>query len=366
MHRVQRRPKLALRTLAVALAAGAAGLVSVVACGGEEALPTVLDPTDANPSLASESPFDPTFSLVVPADFTDSAAVRETAAVQRFFERTPYGRRSFLETYSSNGITAAGGVLAAAVKFRINPIVLLTRLQMAQGLIALEVYPEPSTRTEFAFDCGCDGGGYCLPEMAGLDRQLECVAARLRSYLTQIAVSPAPPTTYGGWGPNLETITLDGVLVTPPDDSTAALYQLDPVYGEKSLRGGAYVFNRIYSRYSRSFGYSGSIDPDLTGGWIGEPCTQDSDCSSAITGARCLTDSPQGYCSGPCDFDNGCPSAPQKPASVCADLLQNGGGCVAQCNPAAPNCREGYVCAPIDLYDSPGEQQTACTKPASP
>lgn len=332
---------------------------SLVACGGDAEEPTFLKELDLNPPGSSEIRLEPESTLVLLADFTDPTAVRDVATIQRFFEQTPYNSRSFLETYSSNGVSAAGAVLAAAVKYSINPIVLLVRLQMAQGLIGLDTYPDPYTRTEYVFQCGCDGQGTCVPEMAGLDRQLECLAARLRSYLQQINDSPEQ-LTYGGWGKDQPALTLDGVTVTPPDESTAALYQLDPVYGENSKRG-AWLFYRIYALYIRALGYSNSIDPETSGAWIGEACTQASDCSSAIPNVRCLTDQPGGYCTAPC-ADDGCPSNARKASAICADLLSQGGGCVAACNPAAPNCRDGYVCAKIKLFGTEQEVD-ACTKP---
>lgn len=350
-------------TLLRALAAcGALSLVTgaLAACGGDDpAPPTVLDPTDISVDTSGEFTFDETTSLVALPDFTDPAAVREISAVQRFFERTPYNRRSFLATYSSNGVTAAGAVLSAALKYGINPIVLLTRLQMAQGLVSADVYPDDSARVEYAFQCGCDGVGTCLPELAGLDRQLECVSARLNSYLQQIQDS-VEGVTFGGWGEGQPALTLDGVEVTPADRSSAALYQFDPVYGEKDKLGGAWVFYRIYIKYSRAFSYSGSIDPSITGKWIGEPCNNVSECSEAIPARRCLQDGPGGYCSGAC-ADDGCVSNPRKAQTYCADLKQNGGGCVAYCNPAAPNCRDGYSCEVVDVFGGTGEQTTACT-----
>ena len=336
-------------------------LAALAACSSGDLAPaTVLDPTDISVDTSDEFVFDATTSLVAPADFTDPAAVREISAVQRFFERTPYNKRSFLATYSSNGVTAAGAVLSAALKYGINPIVLLTRLQMVQGLVSADVYPDDSARVEYAFQCGCDGVGSCLPELAGLDRQLECVSARLASYLQQIADSGE--TTFGGWGPDVTALTLDGVQVTPADRSSAALYQFDPVYGERDKLGGAWVFYRIYLKYSRAFSYSGSIDPSITGKWIGEPCTNVGECSSAIPNARCLQDGPNGYCSGAC-ADDGCVSNPRKAQTYCADLGPNGGGCVAYCNPAAPNCRDGYSCEVVDVFGGIGEQTTACTVP---
>lgn len=351
---VARPLRLAVRTFAASLVVATA---SLLACGGKDvATDDFLDESDINPTGATESPFDPN-TLMLLADFTDASAVREIDKIQRFFEQTPYNRRSFLETYSSNGVSAAGAVLAAAVKYRINPIVLLVRLQMAQGLIGLETYPEPATRVEYVFQCGCNGQDGCIPEMAGLDRQVACLAARLSSYLKQINDSPEQ-ITYGGWGPNLTTLTLDGVEVTPTDEATAALYQYDPVEGTESQRG-AWLYYRIYNRYTRALGYSGSIDPEATGAWIGEPCTRDSDCSSAIANVYCLVDEPGGYCTAPCD-DNGCPSNAQKPSTICGDAKQQGGTCVAACNFAAPNCRDGYDCQPVNLFDNPGQQATAC------
>ncbi len=346
-----------IRALAVC---GASSLAVLAACSSTDVTPaTVLDPTDIAVDTSGEFVFDETTSLVGPSDFTDPTAVREVSAVQRFFERTPYNRRSFLATYSSNGVSAAGAVLSAALKYGINPIVLLTRLQMVQGLVSADAYPDDSSRVEYAFQCGCDGVGSCLPELAGLDRQLECVSARLNSYLQQIQDS-VEEVTFGGWGEGKPALTLDGVEVTPADRSSAALYQLDPVYGEKDKLGGAWVFYRIYIKYSRAFSYSGSIDPAITGKWIGEPCANVGECSSAIPNARCLQDGPNGYCSGACG-ENSCVSNSRKAQAYCADLGQNGGGCVVYCNPAAPNCRDGYSCEVVDLFGGAGEQTTACT-----
>ena len=334
-------------------------VVGVAACGASNEAPSLLDPTDAKPPGASEIVFDPSSSLVLYPDFTYPYAVREEAAMVRFFQRTPYGRHSFLESYTSNGVSAAGAVLAAALKARINPIVLLVRLQMAQGLLSIAKYPDDPKRVEYAFQCGCDGAGNCLPEMTGLDRQLECLAGQLRGYLSQIQDSP-DGVTYGGWGENVTASTLDGIQVTPPDASTAALYQLDPVYGETS-ESGAWLFYRIYNRYARALGYFETVDPEIEGAWIGEPCKSVADCSPAIKGVRCLTEYPGGYCTAACD-EEGCPSNPQKPAAYCADVLRDGGGCVATCNPASPNCRDGYVCAKVGLFGDPGQQVDVCTE----
>lgn len=345
-----------LRTASVVLIASA---VFASACGSEEET-SFLHPSDtAIGAQDSEINFTPTDALIDnDRDFTDGAAIADIALMQRFFDRTPYGSRSFLASYASNGVSAASAVLTAALKYQINPIVLIARLQMAQGLVSATEYPEPSTRVEYAFECGCNGAT-CLPETAGLDRQLECLAARFNSYMQQMNRS-VDKMTDGGWGPNIDATTIDGVVVTPPNQATAAIYQFDPYFGEKDRRG-AWLFYRLYARYSRAFQYSGTIDPLADGKWIGGACTGTSDCSTDIPNVVCLTNVPGGYCTGDCTATGTCPSAYQRTPSFCGELSDGGGGrCVGFCNPASPNCRDGYQCAPVQLFDTAGTQEYGC------
>lgn len=325
-----------------------------MACGGKKEEVSFLDPSDLNPGAGGEVTHDPN-QLILDSDFDDGRAVSEESQIQRFFESTPYNRRSFLEYYTSNGVRAAGAVVASAAKYQINPVVLLTRLQMAGGLIGSVDYPQPASRVDYVFECGCDGQGTCSAEFAGLDRQLDCLAAKLALSRTQIL---GGGFTDGGWGPGVTTLALDGVEVTPTNAATAALYQFDPIVGEKNQRGG-WLFAGLYSRYGRSLGYSGSVDPQVQGGWIGEACNDANACSASIDGRMCLGAADgmiDGYCSVFCDSTT-CPSNPRKSAVACVDFRTQGGICMAICNPQASNCRPGYACVRANLFESGGEDE---------
>lgn len=54
--------------------------------------------------------------------------------LQDFFEETPYGTRSWLADARFDGKRAADLIMDASVEFRINPLLLLLRMQVEQGL----------------------------------------------------------------------------------------------------------------------------------------------------------------------------------------------------------------------------------------
>jgi hypothetical protein len=279
--------------------------------------------------------------IVPSAAFTDFTAVAATD-IQSFLEHDPYTGSSFLATYQSNGVLFSSAVISAAQTYRINPIVLVVAVEATGGLVADTVYPHGATSVEYVFGCGCavpSDPTTCDTDAAGLDVQLGCYASALRASLDQIATSGA---TAGGWGPGMMQTSLDGLKVDPKDDSTAALYQYDPVVG--AGKSGNSLFWSIWLEYTTALQYPGPAEGSTGGGTgatalTGDPCVSAADC--AIADAICATGSqyPGGMCTSKCSGSCGGVDA------FCADFTA-GGYCLAMCNTTdSASCRPGYKCS---------------------
>jgi hypothetical protein len=235
---------------ALALLALAAGCTKQ----GDDSVLSSLDLT------ATGGAFDPN-EIVDPASMQDAGAL-DGPGVEAFLQQTPYGSSSFLASYASNGVAASDAIAAAAARYALNPLVFLVRAEMDQGLVASSGYPSPSSRVEYAFGCGCVGPGSCDPSYAGFDRQVDCLGAALRDSLDAVA---ATGKTENGWGPGVTSTTIDGVNVTPADDSTAALYQYTPVVAV-GKPGGNWLFWNLWNAYARALGYAPPGFPTATTG----------------------------------------------------------------------------------------------------
>lgn len=308
------------------------GASAAPACS-EDPVANVLEPSDlANPD-ALELPFDRN-EIVDSASFTDVDTF-DVPAIQQFLARTPYARPSFLETYQSNGIRAADAIVSAARQHRINPIVFLVYAQATQGLVGARNYPFPPERVEYVFRCGCLHSGSCLPELAGFDRQLQCLGHALRTAIDDIRNDER---TASGWGPDIASITLDNQRVSPTNDATAALYERTPRVNEKKA-GGSWVFWNVWRSYALALEYSGPFGA-TDGRWIGEACATSGACSAYPEGI-CADHYPDGMCTAKCTGT--CPSTSAKTEAFCAKF-PDGGYCMTVCNPSAPACRAGYTC----------------------
>jgi hypothetical protein len=325
------------------------GLLVVSACGDDPPV-TVLQPLDFAKPEGEVGPFDRN-SIVDPLAFTDSESY-DVAAVQQFLRMTPYGRPSFLETYQSNGVRAADAIVNVARQYRINPLVFLVFAQTTQGLIGERNYPFPPERVEYVFRCGCLQAKECLPALAGIDRQMDCLGRALRASIEEIR---ANETTSTGWGPDVVSLTLDNLKVTPDSDATAALYNRTPRVAEGQA-GGTWIFWNVWNQYAEALGYFGPIGGG-DGRWLGEPCETEAMCS-AVEGAICADNYPDGLCTVSCDGQ--CPTQPSKPASFCAKFGDGSHYCLPICNPAAPTCREGYTCQ-LSPGVGNGEQEHVCS-----
>lgn len=226
------------------LSAGLSALA--VACSQGSGETSVLQASD----LTGGGAFDAD-EIIPSASMQDSAAL-DAVHVAAFLQATPYGGASFLATYTSHGESAAQAIATAAQSYSINPILLLARAEMDQGLVGSSTYPSPPSRVEFAFGCGCGAPGDCDAAYQGFDVQLECLAAALRESLDAVA---ARGKTDGGWGPGIASTTLDGVQVTPKDASTAALYQYTPIVAVDQA-GGNWLLWNLLTKYAKAVGYS--------------------------------------------------------------------------------------------------------------
>ena len=143
--------------------------------------------------------------------------------IQAFLDATPYGGRSVLAGHSSHDRTAAQAIAEAAAEHTINPLVLLTRLQLEQSLISKTSASQD--RLDWAMGCGCPDYQNCMEAYRGFDKQVACAAERLRSYMTDLDEGGE---TIAGWRVGKGMKTLDGYTVVPKSQATAAIYTYTP------------------------------------------------------------------------------------------------------------------------------------------
>lgn len=174
---------------------------------------------------------------------TDSRAF-SVAEVQAFLESTPHGNRSVLAGVVSHGRSAAQAYVEAGDKYGINPLVLMTRSQLEQGLLSKTTASK--NQLDWAMGCGCPDNRDCIEAFRGFDVQIECAAERLRTYLDEMAASGK---TIGGWGVGVQKRTLDGYRITPRNEATAAIYTYTP--WASSAKNHA----SIWRKYALSSGY---------------------------------------------------------------------------------------------------------------
>ena len=293
--------------------------------------------------------------LIDDSVFTD-AAFLDVDAVQTFLEGTPYGTRSFLADYVRDGESAAEAIIDAAQTHQINPLVLLTKLQVEAGLISKMTVP-PQRLLDQAMGCACPDNRPCSRAEAGFANQIDCAAQLLREYIDDIAQTGR---TWTGWGIGVTKTTLDPERVTPENAATAALYTYTPWVLRN--RGGNWLFWNIYRKYSR---YMLSSRPNYR--WVGGECADDASCP--FDGGSCLTSFPGGLCTTSCwQF---CPDSgnPYTSMTFCTDLGTEltgvaDGRCVPRCDerlfPATDGCREGYSCQTATRHGDPTVEQEVC------
>lgn len=324
--------------------------------------PADLDPTD----LVVESDgkqdslgFNPNL-LIDDAVFVDYEYMTEED-VQAFLENTPYGRRSYLADYESDGQLTSKLIIEAARKHHINPLVFLVKLQVEMALISKRSTPT-TFQLNHAMGCGCPDGLLCHQALAGFGSQINCAGAMFRSYLDDIEENGS---TISGWKPHGSKNTSDHLTVTPKNSATAALYTYTPWV--LSGTGGNWLFWNIHRKYSRAI-----LKSRPNHRWIGGPCTKNEEC--AYDGGICLgkTLLRNGTCSLSCD--RLCPDSSQAytASTFCIDLgtaLDNepAGYCVAHCDPSLfpenEGCPQEQKCVEsVRFGDDSETQRSVCIR----
>jgi len=170
------------------------------------------------------------------------------AQVQAFFERSPYGNRSWLAGYAADGKTAAELVVEAATAEGIHPMMLIARMQVESSLVSKTARPT-TYRIDRALGCGCPDGGGCSAAYRGLGPQLACAADTLRTWYDASADGT------GAWRRGVTKRTLDPRSVTPANHATASLYAYTP-WVLVGSGGNWLVWNvtRKYVRHAEALG----------------------------------------------------------------------------------------------------------------
>lgn len=187
------------------------------------------------------------------------AVLRDTKAlsaddIQAFLEKTPWGETSVLATYEEDGKSAAEIMHDAATKHGINPLELLVRVQMEQGLINKATASEESI--SIAFGCGCPHSPVCSSKYEGFANQADCAAGTLSRSMDRALTSNG---TASGWRKGEEKLTQDKIEIVPANAATAALYTYTPWVGEagggRKGVGGASLHYQVWERFADAVGY---------------------------------------------------------------------------------------------------------------
>ena len=281
--------------------------------------------------------FDPSW-LMGDAFFTNTHALTESA-LQAFFEQTPYGERSWLADALIDGVPASRRLLDVALDVGINPILLLSRMQVEQSLISRSARPSEQ-KLNSAFGCGCPDNRACYTTYQGFSKQLACAGDTLRKLYND------SETGVGLWVAGKSRRTLEGELVRPGNHATAALYAYTPWILRG--RGGNWLVWNVTEKFARYFKERGSLmglqeDPSCLyrsgRAFIGDPCGCALDCAFWIGEAQGVCH-PAGFCTIPCE--GGCPDQVNKAPTFCIeDPYEEGVGiCVPQASEHNGRCAD--------------------------
>jgi hypothetical protein len=193
------------------------------------------------PSLQGPDFFDRN-NIISDAEFLSSTSVT-TSQVQTFLEQ----KGSWIKDYRlPDGRLASQAIVEEALRNEINPIIIVARLQMEQGLISKKTQPSQH-QLDFALGYGCPDTAACDQQYKGFDRQVAQATANLRAYIREIDTNGQ---TRSGWAPGRAKDSLDPLSVTPANRATAALYTYTPWVGQGGGGGagvgGNYLFWQLY------------------------------------------------------------------------------------------------------------------------
>jgi hypothetical protein len=195
----------------------------------------------------------------------DDISMRDTKAttaddLQTFLEKTPWGTASALATYTEGGKTAAEIMVEAAKTYGINPIEMVVRVQMEQGLVSKKTATAATIAK--AFGCGCADGAACTAKYSGFAAQADCAAGTMSRSMTRALTTTG---TVSGWSRGKSKTTLDGLTIVPKNAATAALYTYTPWVGEagggKTGVGGVSLHAQVWDRFATAMSYGAWAAP---------------------------------------------------------------------------------------------------------
>ena len=108
-------------------------------------------------------------SPISDAFFLDHSALSKEG-IQAFLERSPYGR-SWLADYTVSGRSTSTMVYNISKLKGVNPILLLSRMQVEASLISASNRPAQHL-IDRAMGCGCHDGRACQSRYLGLENQI--------------------------------------------------------------------------------------------------------------------------------------------------------------------------------------------------
>ena len=195
--------------------------------------------------------------------FNDVDALTESGA-QAFLERSPYGR-SWLADHQEGGVRVSRIIIDVANAQKLNPILLLSRMQVEASLISASQRPAQHL-IDRAMGCGCPDGRACAAEYLGLKNQILCAAGKFRELYNKSADGS------GWWRKGLGKSSLDGYWIVPESHATAALYAYTPWVLKGS--GGTWLAWRtaqLFDRhaYDKGFDRLGASGGNTSGGQSG-------------------------------------------------------------------------------------------------
>lgn len=173
--------------------------------------------------------------IISDADLFKGSAM-STVRIQHFLE----AKGGALANYSASGLDGtpkrASDIIAeVSQKYDLSPKFFLTLLEKEQSLVT---DPTPTqSQLDYALGYGCPSS--CSAAYKGFTTQLDAAGNRIKNdYLPALQQNGQ----FNGWGPGIEKLTIDNILVTPANNATAILYIYNPYvgrYGGGDPRWGA-------------------------------------------------------------------------------------------------------------------------------
>lgn len=176
---------------------------------------------------------------IVDDNFYSNFGSVTASQIQVFLE----SKGSWMASYVKDERLMAEIIVDTPRVYDINPILLLSRMQIEQTAVSKTVQPSDA-KLDKLMGCGCFDGQDCQSRWAGVEKQIDCAASTFSS----LYYSPRSDQ----WQALKTKTTVDGFSVTPANQATAALYSYTPNVGVAHRSGNGLVWSIIRS-------YSGGL-----------------------------------------------------------------------------------------------------------